>query len=221
MGSVDLAAVHAGSKPHMIRGRTSAGRRRFFVILALCLGPLTPTLISCSAIPRVVVPHDPLTSEEHVTLGEAYRIKGLHDAAEKEFQAALKRDSHHIPALIALGNLAFETGALPAAEEFYRRALDEAPDHPQANNNLAMVYMAKGERLDEAESLAKKALRGPATLQPYVLETLASLYLKQGRTTEAAQALDEGERAVTGDHPALSERYKALRAELTSRPAPH
>jgi tetratricopeptide (TPR) repeat protein len=168
-----------------------------------------------------VVPHDPLTTEEHVTLGEAYRGKGLYDAAEKEFQAALRRDQNHVPALVALGNLAFETGGFAAAEAYYRRALRQAPDHPHANNNLAMVYIAQGQRLEEAESLAKKALQGPSALRPYVLDTLISLYLKQDRTADAEQALDEAERSLSHDQSPLREHFKTLRAELTTRPSRH
>ena len=180
-------------------------------------------LMACSLIPRVVVPHDPLTAQEHVTLGEAYRTKGLQDAAEKEFQSALRGDPTNVPALVALGNLAFDAGELTGAEEYYQRALNHAPDHPHANNNLAMVYLTQGQRLDEAEALARKALQGPAALRPYVLDTLISLYLKQGRTTDAAQALDEAERSLSNssEPSPLRDHFKALRTELTSRPSAH
>jgi tetratricopeptide (TPR) repeat protein len=182
-----------------------------------------PALTACSMIPRVVVPHDPLTAQEHVTLGEAYRTKGLQDAAEKEFQAALRRDPNNVPALVALGNLAFDGGELTKAEGYFRGALGHAPDHPHANNNLAMVYMTQGQRLDEAESLARKALQGPPALRPYVLDTLISLYLKQGRTTDAAQALEEAERSLSdsSESSPLRDHFKALRTELTSRPSSH
>jgi tetratricopeptide (TPR) repeat protein len=203
-------------------GSAALRQNALFLLVVLGSGLLgTGTLVGCSLIPRVVVPHDPLTTEEHVALGEAYRVKGLHDAAEKEFQAALHRDQNHVPALVALGNLAFESGGLPSAEEYYRRALRQAPDHTHANNNLAMVYIAKGERLDEAESLARAALKGPATLRPYVLDTLISIYLKQGRAADAERTLDEAERSVSPDQAPLREHFKALRAELTTRPSTH
>ena len=177
------------------------------------------SLSGCS-LPRVVVPHDPLTAEEHVTLGEAYRLKGLREPAEKEFQAALQRQPDHVPALVGLGNLAFDAGEFQAAEEYYRRALVHNPDHPHANNNLAMVYLSRGERLPEAEQLARKALQGPAGLRPYVFDTLITLYLKQGRVEEARSALEEAQRDGLPEDERLRDRFRQLRAELTDRPVP-
>jgi tetratricopeptide (TPR) repeat protein len=196
---------------------TLLSRPAAIVMLAMLGG--TAAVSGCS-IPRVVVPHDPLTAEEHVTLGEAYRVKGLREAAEKEFQTALQRHPEYVPALVSLGNLSFEAGAAPAAEGYYRRALSQDARHPQANNNLAMVYVSQGERLAEAEQLARTALQGPPGLRPYVLDTLITLYLKQGRLEEARNALDEAERDIPSHDAALRHRFQQVRAELTGRP-PH
>jgi Tfp pilus assembly protein PilF len=175
----------------------------------------------CSLTKRVVIPHDPLTAQEHVALGEAYQAKGLKEAAEKEFRAAIDREADYVPALVSLGNLAFENGDLQQAEDYYRHALQRQPDHPQASNNLAMVYLTRGERLAEAEQLVHNALKGPSSLRPYVLDTLVGLYLKQGRLNEAAAALDEAEKSVTAGPESLREHFKQLRTELTNRPASH
>jgi len=177
------------------------------------------SLSGCS-LPRVVVPHDPLTAEEHVTLGEAYRLKGLREAAEREFQAALNRHPEHVPALVGLGNLSFDSDASQTAEEYYRRALAQDPNHPHANNNLAMVYLSRGERFSEAEQLARKALQGPPGLRPYVFDTLITLYLKQGRVEEARTTLSEIPQDGLPDDETLRNRFRQLRAELTDRPAP-
>jgi pentatricopeptide repeat protein len=186
------------------------------VCFVLMLGGLA-ALSGCS-LPRVVVPHDPLTAEEHVTLGEAYRVKGLREAAEREFQTALQRHPDYVPALVSLGNLSFDAGPSPAAEKYFRRALAQDPNHPQANNNLAMVYLSRGERLSEAEELARKALQGPPGLRPYVFDTLITLYLKQGRLEDARTALDEAEQGVPPKDETLRDRFRQLRAELTDRP---
>jgi pentatricopeptide repeat protein len=193
---------------------------------ALLRTVVVSSALACSMIsvggcsfPRVVVPHDPLTAEEHVTLGEAYRHKGLSDAAEREFQAALNRRPEHVPALVALGNLSFDSGTSQAAEDYYRRALAQDPTHPHANNNLAMVYLSRGERLPEAEQLARKALQGPPGLRPYVLETLITLYIKQGRLEEARTVLSEVQQDGLPEDETLRNRFRQLRAELTDRPA--
>jgi tetratricopeptide (TPR) repeat protein len=191
------------------------------VLLSAMLAALTVSMNACSLAKRVVIPHDPLTAQEHVALGEAYQAKGLKEPAEKEFRAALNREADFVPALVSLGNLAFENGDLQQAEEYYRHVLQRQPEHPQASNNLAMVYLTRGERLAEAERLAHQGLKGPAGLRPYVLDTLVALYIKQGRFNEAEAALDEAEKSVTAGPEALRERFKQLRTELTNRPANH
>jgi pentatricopeptide repeat protein len=195
-----------------MRGGLLTAAVSFLILCSLALS-------GCS-LPRVVVPHDPLTAEEHVTLGEAYRLKGLREAAEREFHAALNRHREHVPALVGLGNLSFDSGDSQSAEEYYRRALVQDPNHPHANNNLAMVYLSRGERLPEAEQLARKALQGPPGLRPYVFDTLITLYIRQGRLEEARTALSEIPQDGLPDDETLRNRFRQLRAELTDRPTP-
>jgi Tfp pilus assembly protein PilF len=192
-------------------------RRTLLLLIVLAMASID--MAGCSLTERVVIPHDALTAQEHVALGEAYQAKGLKEAAEKEFRAAIEREADYVPALVSLGNLAFENSDLQQAEDYYRHALQRQPDHPQASNNLAMVYLTRGERLGEAEQLVHNALKGPPSLRPYVLDTLVGLYLKQGRLNEAAAALDEAEKSVTAGPESLRERFKQLRTELTNRPA--
>ena len=186
-----------------------AGR---LIVVLLLLGA------SACAWPRPLIPKDPLTVEEHVTLGQIYASQGQRDLAKREYQAALTRQSNNVPALVALGNLAFEGGSLQEAEQQYQRALSVSPDHPGAANNLAMVYLSRGERLEEVERLAHQALERSGPLRPYVLETLATLYVRQGRYEEAQAAVDEAERTLSSPSPALRDRLLQLRQELKSRP---
>ncbi len=183
-------------------------------LLSLMLGSLT----ACSGIPlpHIVVLHDPLTQQEHVTLGESYHAQGKMELAKKEYEAALKKERDYIPALIAMGNLSFETGYLQEAEEYYRKALDVAPGHPAASNNLAMVYLSRNEQLDEAEQLAKKALPRGDGLRPYILDTLAKIYVRQERFQEARTALDEAEMAAPLGNTLLHERLAQSQRELAA-----
>jgi tetratricopeptide (TPR) repeat protein len=161
--------------------------------VVLCVSLLLGGMEACSGMPRIVVLHDPLGPEEHVTLGTAYEEQGRRDLAVEEYRAALKGDQGYVPALVALGNHAFTGGALGEAESYYRQALAIDPEHPGANNNLAMLHVARGEALDEAERLARRALAQKGPLQPYVWDTLAHIYLQQGRYQEAKAALEEAE----------------------------
>ena len=188
--------------------------------MAVLLVTLLGTLQACSGLPRIVVLHDPLTPQEHVTLGESYQAQGNTELAVREFQAALRLQRDFAPALVALGNRSFEAGTLQEAEDYYSRALDAVPGHPAASNNLAMVYLSRGGRLDEAERLAKSALAQGGALRPYILDTLAKVYMRQERYQEARTALEEAETIAPLENKLLHERLAQSRQELAAtRPA--
>lgn len=118
---------------------------------------------------------------EHVKTGLELERRGRREEAARHYRAALRASGSYIPALIALGNLALERGETARARRYYRRALLVDPDHPGANNNLAMALLAEG-RLDEAEILARKALANAGPLDPYVQDTLAQIRERKGVT---------------------------------------
>lgn len=157
---------------------------------------------------------DPLSADEHMKLGSSYEDKGLRSAAAKEYGAALRKQKSYVPAFIALGNLSFEEGNLVEAEIYYRKALDKEPDHPSANNNLAVVYLTRGSRLDTAEQLAQRALKGAGALAPYVLDTLAHIYMREGRFQQAKAALDSADAQAPSDNVFLKQRLMQTRRNL-------
>ena len=195
--------------------------RRLSLGWALLLVTVLGSVQACSSLPRIVILHDPLTPQEHVTLGESYQAGGLGDLAAREFEAALRQQREYVPAVIGLGNLSFERGALEEAEVFYRRALDTAPDHPGASNNLALVYLARGARLDEAEGLARRAAEQGGALRPYALDTLAQIYIRQGRYREAQSALEEAAAIAPAENMRIHQGLSRSRHELRSLYAPH
>lgn len=184
----------------------------FTVFAILCTSPLQ----ACAPLPRVVVLHDPLTAQEHVALGVIYERKGHLDPAIQEYQAALRQDGSYVPAWMGLGNVSYATGAFSESEAYYRQALALAPEHPAANNNLAMTYLALNERLDEAAALVKRALEQAGPLRPHVLDTLARIYLKQGRCDEAGTALRDAEAAVSSEETGIRERLQEVKQGLSS-----
>jgi Tfp pilus assembly protein PilF len=175
---------------------------------------LVVAVLSLSACAGVKAVNNALTPREHVTLGELYAAQGHPDLAKQEFVAALRQDQDFPPALVGMGNLAFQAGQMDVAEAHYRHALRLAPQHSGAANNLAMLYLLGGRRLEEAERLARGALERSGVLRPYVLETLASVYLQQGRYREATEAVDEAQKIVAPDSPVLQERLAQLRRHL-------
>ncbi len=189
------------------------------ILIVAIVAVIGVSFSACSDLPQVRVLHDPLTPEEHVTLGLAYEVEGRPELAAREYDDALRKEHGYMPALIGLGNLAFDRGAMMEAEAYYRQALSTAPEDPGVNNNLAMVYLTQQEKLDEAERLANLALAQGGPLQPYVLDTMAHIYVRQGRYREAQTALNNAEALAPPYDKTLHQRLTQLKQELsTSHP---
>lgn len=135
-------------------------------------------LCGCS-LPRIIVLGDPLSPEEHLKLGTAYESKGEYDLAVAEYKAASRR----LPlAHLFLGNVFFLQRNYAAAEEEYRRAIRELPENPRPYNNLAWLYYTEGIKLEEAETLARRAvaLAPPGEDGPY-RDTLEQILKARGQ----------------------------------------
>jgi tetratricopeptide (TPR) repeat protein len=177
---------------------------------ALLLGALQ----GCVSLASMARPSDPLSADQHVQLGVSYESQGMKENADRQYQAALRLQRRHVPALIARGNLAFERGDLKEAESCYRRVLKVDPRHVGANNNLAEVYLARRKDLDKAESCVEIALNRGGPLRPYVLETLARLRIRQARYPEAEKVLEQAAVAASPDDRALRDQLGRTREEL-------
>jgi len=191
-------------------------RKILIVLYGVAMGAV---LSACADLPHLRILHDPLTPEEHVTLALTYEIQGHRDLATSEYRTALAQESGYVPALIGLGNVAFAEGELEESETYYQQALQASPEHPGANNNLAMLYLARDGNLREAERLALRALAQRGPLRPYVLDTLAHIYAKQGRSKEALAALEEAETAAPSQDKILHQRLIRLRNQLVGTDA--
>ncbi len=155
-------------------------------------------LAGCSHMPRSH--KDPLSAEEHAKLGAVYESQGLKKEALAQYRAAVERDARYAPGWMAIGNRAFEEGDWERAEKAYKRALKAAPRHAGAQNNLAMCWLARGVRIGEAERLAREALSNASgSLRPFVLDTLASIYRRQGRYREAGEAAEKAAKLMAAE----------------------
>jgi Tfp pilus assembly protein PilF len=179
----------------------------FFILVAL-------SLAACSGLPRIVILHDPLTPEEHVTLATRYEAQGLTHQAAEEYRAALSKRSNDVPALVGLGNIAYQRGEMKEAERYYRKALNHDPDHPAANNNLASVYLSLGENLEEAERLTRRALAQESPYKAYFWETLASIHFRQRRLAEARADLILADSMAPAADRELKEKIAKTSAEI-------
>lgn len=114
---------------------------------------LAAILFSCS-LPRIIILHDPLTAEEHITLGLSYEKNREFDSALKEYEAA----SSTLPiAYLYMGNVHFQRKEYHEAEKSYKKAIAKT-SNPHAYNNLAWLYYKLNRNIEEAEILARKAV---------------------------------------------------------------
>ena len=110
-------------------------------------------LSSCS-LPRIITLKDPLTPEEHISLGRSYENSGEYAPAIEQYETAAK----DLPiAYLYIGNLYFQKGEYERAEEAYEKAIKKTGD-PIAYNNLAWLYYTTDRKMKKAEELAEKAV---------------------------------------------------------------
>jgi len=103
---------------------------------------------------------NPGYDEIYYNLAIAYQSMGEANEAEKNYREAASINPVSAEYFLALGNHFLrdeKTRDIKKAEEFYSRAFELKPDSPDIANNLAYVYMLKGD-LRKSYELYKKAL---------------------------------------------------------------
>ncbi|WOO42715.1 tetratricopeptide repeat protein [Rubellicoccus peritrichatus] len=108
--------------------------------------------------------------------------------ASARLQASINADSS--AALnYTLGNIFFQSGQLPAAEQSYRDALRKFPGFVRAQKNLGLTLMQAG-RFDEAQPYLIKTIEGEGG-DGSVYSMLAYTYFNDERYSSALQAYEE------------------------------
>jgi tetratricopeptide (TPR) repeat protein len=96
------------------------------------------------------------------------------------------------------GSLHDELGAWEKGIDFMRRALAVDPEHAHAMNYIAYTYALKETRLEEAETLARRALE----LLPEsgaIMDTLGWVLFKKGRLAEARVEMERAAGVTPAD----------------------
>lgn len=122
-----------------------------------------------------------------LSYGMALEDAGRPDEAAAVYRGALEREPESARAWANLGNAEAADGRLGEAETAYRRALALDPDHRDALNNLAWLLLDGGERLEEAEELARRAVAAGGPDPHLALDTLARIQAAQGRCEDSAE----------------------------------
>ena len=137
--------------------------------------------------------------------------QGNWDGAKERVEAYLKREPKSAPALFDAGFIAEKRGETKAAQDFYRRALDNDAGLAGAALNLARLYQLDDKQGD-AEHILKSAL-GKNEGDPQLLNALSSVLRAEKKLDEA----DAAAKAVLVRHPKDAGAYRNLAAVEADR----
>ncbi|MCE5309750.1 MAG: tetratricopeptide repeat protein [Acidobacteriales bacterium] len=139
---------------------------------------------------------NPKSVEMLLRLADVQYRKGDHAAVMQTLQEAGKLAPTHPALLSSYARVQTALGRFGDAMESYRKLLKQRPDSAFTLNNLAYLLADTGGDLDEALSLAQKALQKQPQ-HPALLDTLALIYIKKHMPDSAIQI----SRNLTGKHP--------------------
>jgi tetratricopeptide (TPR) repeat protein len=127
----------------------------------------------------------------HYNYGRLSYDEGNYNQAKASFQRALEINPEDALANNDMGQTNEQLGRLDDAIRYYSRAVANRPDFALAHFNLGRTMMQK-DQLSEAIQELQLALREETFETPTYLATLASAYVRIGRS---AEAIDTFERA--------------------------
>jgi tetratricopeptide (TPR) repeat protein len=138
-----------------------------------------------------VVAKNPKSAEAYVRLGEVYQLKGDLNAAIDNYRKAksFAAPGDAFPAT-RLALLLDATGRRDEAKPLYEEILKVDPNNVVALNNLAYIKAERGEDLDNALTLARRA-RQQLPKDANVADTLGWIYIKKNLSDDAIRIYRE------------------------------
>ncbi len=110
----------------------------------------------------------------------------------------VEEDPSASQALFFLGAAFERSGQIPQAVEAFQRLIESSPNHAAALNYLGYMWAERGENLDEALSLIRRAIAVEPDNGAYV-DSLGWVYFQLGRYQEARHHLEWAARLVPDD----------------------
>ena len=156
----------------------------------------------------------------HNNLGSAYLERQNFEAAQTQFEAALKGNQNDAQLYFNLANVLFLTQRYPAAEREIEEGLQRRPDSALGHFLQGSVYSRTGR-----PELAEKSLQSALQLDPKMSKVylqLVNLYLQQKRTPEAIAELEAYLKAFPDSplSPKVRETLKRLQGNATASANP-
>jgi tetratricopeptide (TPR) repeat protein len=121
------------------------------------------------------------------------QARALFDAGDRSAaiavaESAAKTFPKDTPTQLALVDLYNNTGRTPDAEKVLRQLIAVEPANPVALNQLGYMLAVRGQQLDEAVSLVRKALDADPN-RPEYLDSLGWAFFKKGELNDALKYL--------------------------------
>jgi tetratricopeptide (TPR) repeat protein len=129
---------------------------------------------------------DPKSAQLCTALGSVYRMKDDFPNAIIYLQKARTLAPNDPAPMIRLAGVLALSGQKTEALDIYRQALKVTPNDASTLNNTAYLMAETGGNLDDALTLAQKAVKIDAN-QPSYNDTLGWIYLKKNQTANAVQ----------------------------------
>ena len=181
--------------------RSSLGRNAMFAVLSI-------VVIACSGMTmaqvRVWRSTDTLWARAlavepgnwfaHLQVGNRRVLGGQTDNVTlQHFGFVLKYDPKHHIALNNVGWIHQSREEWQSAEEYYRRAIEVAPDYRLAVHNFVTVLKKQGRLMDGADLIERFANRHPTDAR--IQNELGMIYVRQGRMEDAKTKFSQAVRA--------------------------
>jgi tetratricopeptide (TPR) repeat protein len=156
----------------------------------------------------------------HNNLGSAYLARQNFDAAQTQFEAALKGNQNDAQLYFNLANVLLLRQRYPASEREVEEGLQRRPDSAFGHFLRGSVYSRTGR-----PELAEKSLQSALQLDPKMSQAylqLVNLYLQQKRTAEAISQLEAYLKAFPDSpfSPKARDLLKRLRGNATASTNP-
>ena len=150
------------------------------------------------------------TNANHLNVEELlYAATLTNDAKEQEaiYTQATRLYPNDYRGYNNLGKLAYEAGDLNKAESLFKQAATKQ-DAPEVNNNLALVFLAKGDKATAEQYLGKAS--GAKELN----ETMGNLYVAQGQYDRAVNSFADTKTNSAALAQILAKDYNKARTTL-------
>jgi Tfp pilus assembly protein PilF len=164
------------------------------ILLYVMMSLILTLSAGCSHLPRIIELHDPLSAKEHFQLALTYEEKKENDLALREYEEVLKKKEFRGETYTNMANIYLSQGKEKLAESFYLKSIQADPLYGKAYNNLAWIYISENKDLQRGEQLLLNAIEKDPEHSASYLDTLGSVYEKEGKWEKSLEALKKAER---------------------------